>query len=53
MASECFRLYAEIYGYDYPSRLLRSNRPKDPNVDKYQPRPDIVIHERNKLQLSS
>ena len=48
IASEGFRLYADIDGYDWPSRLFRSSRPQDPDADKYRPRLDIAIQERNK-----
>ena len=52
IASEDFRLYADIDGYDCPSRLFRSSRPQDPNADKYRPRPDIAIQERNKSTIT-
>ena len=48
IASEGFRLYAGIDGYDCLSFLFRSSRPQDPDADKYKPRPDITIQERNK-----
>ena len=48
IASEGFRLYTDIDGYDCPSCLFRSSRPQDPDADKYWPRPDIAIQERNK-----
>ena len=48
IASEGFRLYADIDGYDCPSRFFRSSRPQDPDADKYRPRPDIAIQKRNK-----
>ena len=35
IASEGFRLYADIDGYDCPSCLFRSSRPQDPDADKY------------------
>ena len=53
IASESFRLYAYIDVYDCPSRLFRSSKPQDPDADKYWPKPEIAIQERNKLQLSS
>ena len=51
IASEGLSLYADIGGYDCPSRLFRSSRPQDPDADKYQPRPDIAIEERNKTTI--
>ena len=51
IASKGFRLYADIDGYECASRLFRSSRPQDPDVDKYRPRPDIVIQERNKTTI--
>ena len=51
IASEGFRLYVDIDGYDCPSRFFRSSRPQDPEADKYRPRPDIVIQERNKTTI--
>ena len=35
IASEGFRFYADIDGYDCPSRLFRSGRPQDPNANKH------------------
>ena len=29
----------------------RGSMPQDPNADKYQPRPDIVIQERNETTI--
>ena len=51
IASEGFRLYADMDGYDCPNHLFRSSRPEDPDTNKYWPRPDIVIQERNKTTI--
>ena len=51
IASKGFRLYADINGYACPSRWLRSSRPQDPDADKYRPRPDTAIQERNKTTI--
>ena len=48
IALERFRLPANIDGCDSLSQLLRSSRPQVPGADKYQPRSDNAIQERNK-----
>ena len=51
IASESFRLYDDIDGYDCPSRLFRSSKGRDPDADKYRPRPDVSIQEENKTRI--
>ena len=51
IASEGFRFYADIDGYDCPNRLFRSGRLQDPNANKYWPRPDMAIQERKKTTV--
>ena len=51
ITSDRFRLYADIDGYECPSRLFKSSRPQDPNSAKYKPSPDIVIQENNKTTI--
>ena len=51
IASDRFRLYADIDGSECPSHLFKSSRPQDLNAAKYKPRPDIVIQENNKITI--
>ena len=51
VASENFKQYADIDGYDCPSRLFRSSRQQDPDADKYRLRSDTVIQEKNKTTI--
>ena len=51
IALERFRLPANIDGCDSLSQLLRSSRPQVPGADKYQPRSDNAIQERNKTTI--
>ena len=51
IASEGFRLYADVDGYDCLSHLFRSSRSQDPDANKYWTRPDIAIQERNKTTI--
>ena len=51
IASESFRLYTYIDVYDCPSRLFRSSKLQDPDANKYWPKPEISIQERNKTTI--
>ena len=51
IVSDGFRLYTDIDGYNCLSWLFWSTKPQEPDSNKYWPRHDTAIQERNKTAI--